>query len=199
MNIFILDKDPKKAAEYHNNKHVVKMILETCQLLVTPYYTLNCISNRTQAQDYRKVLTEKYSSFPRLRFYGFGYYSHPCARWVQYSEKNWQWLLSLGFALCAEYTKRYDKVHACEEVLNWFCKNPPTGKKENFMFWHTRPLTVPANATTIKDKFESFPTWDDAVDTYRQYYETDKLKLAQWKTKVPEWFQFPINNDAINL
>jgi len=29
MNIFVLDYNPKKAAEYHCDKHVVKMILET--------------------------------------------------------------------------------------------------------------------------------------------------------------------------
>ena len=35
MNVFVLDKNPKKAAEYHCNKHVVKMILETCQMMTT--------------------------------------------------------------------------------------------------------------------------------------------------------------------
>jgi hypothetical protein len=29
MNIFVLDTDPKTCAVYHNDKHVIKMILET--------------------------------------------------------------------------------------------------------------------------------------------------------------------------
>lgn len=29
MNIFVLDNNPKKCAEYHVDKHCVKMILET--------------------------------------------------------------------------------------------------------------------------------------------------------------------------
>ena len=33
MNIFFLDWDTEKCAKYHCDKHVVKMILETAQLL----------------------------------------------------------------------------------------------------------------------------------------------------------------------
>jgi hypothetical protein len=33
MNIFVLDSNPKKCAQYHSNSHVVKMVLETAQLL----------------------------------------------------------------------------------------------------------------------------------------------------------------------
>ena len=38
MNIFHLHKDPKICAEYHCDKHVVKMILETAQMLSTAYH-----------------------------------------------------------------------------------------------------------------------------------------------------------------
>ena len=34
MNIFILDDNPRACAEYHLDKHVVKMPLETAQLIV---------------------------------------------------------------------------------------------------------------------------------------------------------------------
>ena len=37
MNIFLLDKDPKIAAQYHCDKHVVKMILESAQMLCSAY------------------------------------------------------------------------------------------------------------------------------------------------------------------
>ena len=37
MNIFHLHEDPKICAEYHCDKHVVKMILETAQMLSTAY------------------------------------------------------------------------------------------------------------------------------------------------------------------
>ena len=38
MNIFVLDKNPVKAAEYHCNKHVVKMILEAGQMLCAAHW-----------------------------------------------------------------------------------------------------------------------------------------------------------------
>lgn len=38
MNIFYLDGDVTKAAQYHCDKHVVKMVLETAQILCTGIY-----------------------------------------------------------------------------------------------------------------------------------------------------------------
>jgi hypothetical protein len=35
MNIFFLDKNPQKAAEYLCDKHVPKMLLESSQMLCT--------------------------------------------------------------------------------------------------------------------------------------------------------------------
>ena len=37
MNIFYLDKNPKRAAQLQYNKHVVKMILESAQMLCTAH------------------------------------------------------------------------------------------------------------------------------------------------------------------
>ena len=44
MNIFILDRDPKVCAQYHCDKHVVKMILETAQMICT---VLNEVGHET--------------------------------------------------------------------------------------------------------------------------------------------------------
>jgi hypothetical protein len=38
MNIFYLNSDPKKAAVIQYNKHVVKMILESAQMLCTAHH-----------------------------------------------------------------------------------------------------------------------------------------------------------------
>ena len=38
MNIFYLDSDPVKAAQIQYNKHVVKMILESAQMLCTAHH-----------------------------------------------------------------------------------------------------------------------------------------------------------------
>lgn len=94
MNIFVLHENPKIAAQMLCDKHVVKMILETTQMLST-----------IQA------------------FYGMDYpyapthTNHPCTIWARQSYTNWEWLFSHGAWLCEEYTYRYGKEHKCEAIL----------------------------------------------------------------------------------
>lgn len=95
MNIFILDQDLQKNAEYHVDKHVVKMILEQTQLLSSVYY----FTNEPAAAPYR--LTHK---------------NHPCAKWVRESLSNWKWLKNFTIVLANEYTYRYGKYHKSGEL-----------------------------------------------------------------------------------
>ena len=106
MNIFFLSFNPRRAAEYHCDKHVVKMILETAQLL----YTAHWIATRSALPQnaYRKT-----------------HYNHPCAIWARTSLSNYVWLAQLGLALCAEYTFRYGRIHSTESHLRWLAANLP--------------------------------------------------------------------------
>jgi hypothetical protein len=101
MNIFFLSFNPRIAAEHHCDKHVVKMILETAQLL--------------------------YSAFPIVPANGYKktHVNHPCAIWTRESLDNYMWLCALGLALCDEYTFRYNKVHKTQSHLHWLVVNPP--------------------------------------------------------------------------
>ena len=94
MQIFILDRDPKVCAEMHVDKHCIKQILESCQLL--------CTTLRANGVDYG---------------YGATHKNHPCRIWTGKSKANFYWLKDLGLALCSEYTHRYGKVHKSQEVL----------------------------------------------------------------------------------
>lgn len=94
MNIFYLSKDVRKCARYHVDRHVVKMILELCQLLCTAIW----LSGGTA---YCKP-THK---------------NHPSAIWTRANKSNWLWLQQLAIALCEEYTYRYDKKHSLEDVI----------------------------------------------------------------------------------
>jgi hypothetical protein len=89
MNIFALDNDPVKAAQMMCDKHVVKMILETRDLLRMAMYP--------QAEFVPSELRR--------------YKNHPCTKWARKSRANFQWLWDHGKALCAEYTYRYGKTH----------------------------------------------------------------------------------------
>jgi hypothetical protein len=99
MNIFVLDNDPYQAAQYHCDKHVVKMILETAQLLCTAHRELDGDDN-VDPDLYRK--THK---------------NHPSAKWVRESNNNYNWTWCLLDGLCKEYTLRYGKTHLTETKL----------------------------------------------------------------------------------
>ncbi|MET1254222.1 pyrimidine dimer DNA glycosylase/endonuclease V [Aliikangiella maris] len=88
MNIFILDEDIQRCAEYHCDKHVVKMILESVQLLCT-------------------ALNKKGFKTP----YKSTHMKHPCVLWVESSFDNFEWLIDLTIALNAEYRYRFAKTH----------------------------------------------------------------------------------------
>lgn len=97
MNIFLLSKNPVLAARMQCDKHVVKMILETAQLLCSPFV-------------------------PGKAPYKRSHYNHPSAQWTRASKKNYQWLIKHGLALCAEYQYRYNKEHKSKQVILW-CQN----------------------------------------------------------------------------
>jgi hypothetical protein len=106
MNIFFLDFDPRKAANYHCDKHVVKMILETAQLLYCAHWMTNPETLPVTA--YRKT-----------------HPNHPCAIWTRESHANYMWLCELGMALCEEYTFRYGKTHKTHSHIKWLTETPP--------------------------------------------------------------------------
>ena len=106
MNIFYLHSNIKFCARYHCDKHVIKMILETAQLLCTALWTLGIEA------PYRKT-----------------HVNHPCAIWCRKSKQNWMWLRDLGLALCKEYTYRYGKIHKTQQVLeSLMCPDLPSDK-----------------------------------------------------------------------
>jgi hypothetical protein len=104
MNIFVLDTDPKKCAVYHNDKHVVKMILETAQLLCGSHH-----------------VTESQYEIP----YKLSHKNHPCSIWVRECIENYIWLCDLGLELCEEYTYRYGKRHKSQDIIEWCLINTP--------------------------------------------------------------------------
>jgi len=90
MNIFYLDKCPKKAARLQYNKHVVKMILESAQMLCTAHHHYGNGDN----VPYKKA-----------------HYNHPSTIWVRQNSIHYDWLYDHMRALGNEYTKRYNKTH----------------------------------------------------------------------------------------
>lgn len=94
MNIFYVDSDPIVAAKQLVDKHVVKMPLETAQLL--------CGAFPQGEAPYRRT-----------------HYNHPSAVWTRQSKENYEWLIKHGIALCEEYEQRYQRSHKCRSVIDW--------------------------------------------------------------------------------
>lgn len=103
MNIFFLDTDPETAAVMQCDKHIVKMPLETAQMLCAVYHR-----------------------YGEPAPYKLTHANHPSTRWAGDSAENYRWLWDHGMALCEEYTHRYGKVHACRKILE-AVQFPPAG------------------------------------------------------------------------
>ena len=112
MNIFYLHSDPVKAATVQYNKHVVKMILESAQMLCTAHHHYGAGDN----VPYKKA-----------------HYNHPSTIWCRQNDKQYMWLFNHMLALGAEYTKRYGKKHVsidkCFSPLSFLPPNIPTDQE----------------------------------------------------------------------
>lgn len=94
MNIFVLSNDPVEAAQMLKLGHIVKMPLESAQMLCTALWTQNI-------------------SAP----YKPAYPKHPCTMWVQESSANFEWLVAHSLEICKMYTLFYKKIHKSQLVI----------------------------------------------------------------------------------
>ena len=113
MNIFYLHPDPKTCAEYHVDKHCVKMILETCQLLSTAHRVLDGVETMAKSKTGRNVKRWVLPDNRETIVYSATHMNHPSAVWCRQNRDNYYWLWCLLKSLCDEYTYRYGKIHKC--------------------------------------------------------------------------------------
>ena len=108
MNIFYLSECPMEAAFMQCNKHVVKMTLESAQMLSAAHNLVG------EGGPYK--ITHK---------------NHPCVKWVCASKSHYYWLYRHFLTLGDEYTERYGKVHKCIREYKWFFMTPPRYIEDN--------------------------------------------------------------------
>lgn len=182
MNIFILHYNNKICAIYHNDKHVVKMILEYAQLLCTAY----CVLDGEKIEKFNKNGKKLQPSFtiPNKMMYKATHINHPCAIWVRESYENYMWLFNLFINLCDEYTYRYNKIHLCDTKFRYLLEKPPKNiiKKELTPF----PLAMPDDCKIYRED----GTYN-AIECYRNYYKLHKSHISSWKkNSIPYWYNF---------
>jgi len=110
MNIFYLDQNPSLAAKYHCDRHVVKMVLESAQLLCSAHHMLDGADVD-----------------PNL--YKLSHKNHPSAKWCRESLEHYEWLYWLFRYLCNEFSFRYGKIHLSERKLLAILTFPPKNIK----------------------------------------------------------------------
>jgi len=107
------------------------------------------------------------------------HFNHPSTVWTRESKANYQWHYKHFIALCDEYTYRYGKVHSTDTKLRIALQQIPTNIPEK----HMTPfkLAMGSNPECILE---------DAVESYRRFYETKQKRFTMVWTKrpVPKWF-----------
>lgn len=160
MNIFFLHSHPSIAAQYMCDKHVVKMVVETAQLLCTAHHVMG-------------------SPLPDLSvLYKPTHVNHPCAIWTRETTGNYLWLYYHFCALLEEYTYRYEKSHKTGRLvqpLSFFPYIQKTGSTE-------QPLCMPDDCKTKGDVVKSYRQY------YMQHkaYMAEWNK----KRQPPDWWPY---------
>ena len=178
MNIFYLDTDPHKAAKMHHDKHVVKMILETAQLLSTAHRVLDGEQYTELSKNNRRIKRWKLKSETQENIlYKATHINHPSNVWARASKDNYIWLYEMFIALCKEYTHRYGKVHATQTKLEKYLKAVPTNIPN---------VGLTKMPQAMPDKYRQ----DDSVQAYRAYYINEKKNQSKYtNAEMPEWLK----------
>jgi len=174
MNLFFLHEDPHICAEYHCDKHVVKMLLEIVQMLFTAHHVLG---TPTDLLAYKPIKNSR----------------HPMCIWVRLSLENYTYASQLALYLAQEYTIRYSRIHSCEKHAKWLSENIPCFakgeeysnttvlSKKNILNLTRVPLCMPS------DSIHDF----DTIKSYRRYYLIHKKYFAKWSCRsIPYWFHY---------
>jgi hypothetical protein len=185
MNIFYLHPDPKTCAEYHVDKHCVKMILETCQLLSTAHRVLDGVETMAKSKTGRNVKRWVLPDNRETIVYSATHMNHPSAVWCRQNRDNYYWLWCLLKSLCDEYTYRYGKIHKCQETglvdqLKWFPNNLKHGA-----------FTEPTPAMP-----DQYKTPGNSVKSYHNYYNNEKQRMFAWKQRSIPPFINKIKEDT---
>lgn len=175
MNIFYLDKNPKLCAEYHCDKHVVKMIVEYAQLMSTAHRLIDgnvYIENNKG----RKIKRWKLNDNRDILLYKASHINHPSAIWTRASSGNYTWLLSMWKFLLSEYTHRYGKKHKTSELEFALSRIP-----NNIVI---KDMDQPPQAMP-----EDCKILGNSIAAYQQYYIKKKNTFARWTNReIPRWY-----------
>jgi hypothetical protein len=163
MNIFVTSEFPAESAIVLPDRHIVKMPVETCQLLAivaSDWYHGYGPLHKADADPYSTVKG--------------AFRNHPCTKWAAETIHNAYWLIKHGMNLCDEYTLRYGKVHSCYNTLLEAYYLFPKGKIDK----------VESFVRAMPDEWKH----DNTIDTFEAYkkYIASKTWVADNYLRIPQ-------------
>jgi len=186
MNIFVLDKSISKSVESYIDKHVLKMILESGQMLCMANSVLKSVGylpRKLENVEQNEVMefSEQFKgmevgnrAIPYLPIKS--HLNHPCTIWARTSRSNWEYLFDLIKRINEEYMYRYESNSEHKTYENLKNLMPPSNLKD-------KGLKIPPLAMPDEYKEKS------VVESYRSYYRNEKEEIAEWtKRDKPLWF-----------
>jgi hypothetical protein len=177
MNIFYVDSNAEVAARNMVDRHVVKMILETAQLLSTAHRVIDGEEYVGQSQSGRKAKRWRLSGNVDAIMYAATHINHPSAVWVRENSANYDWLYDHLLALGREYTYRYGRTHLTIDKLKDILKDSPQNIKQS---------NVMTKMPSCMDK--QYIVSLDPITNYRNYYNYGKTDLLRWSNRPPpQW------------
>jgi hypothetical protein len=178
MNIFYLSHDPQVSAQYHCDKHVVKMILESAQLLCTAHRLLDGQMVIGKSKSGRNAKRWVLDDYRETVLYQAGHINHPSAVWVRSNIDSYRHLYELMYYLIGEYKYRYEgKSHKCEALLTPLLDAP---RNIPIVQWQQPPQAMPDDCKVP----------GDSIAAYRNYYMMHKRRMASWKRRgQPVWYK----------
>jgi len=176
MNIFYLDEDPVKCAEYYNDAHVRKMIIELSQMLSTAHRVLDGEFYYRHGKNNRRIRAYQINDYRNNILYLATHENHPSCIWTRLSRSNYNYVYKLFCALCDEYSFRYGKIHATDTKLRKILNKLPDNIEDKGL-------------TEVPLAMENEYKLDSPIEAYRNYYRKGKAHLAEWtKREIPCWF-----------
>ena len=162
MNIFYLDINPTTSAQMLCDKHIPKMLLESCQMLSTAVRELRGDDEHLYKKAHPK---------------------HPSTLWVQGNDYNFTWLYEHASSIAKEYTKRYGKIHKSSRILKYIRRKYHDLLKVNSSLHLTPPQCMPDNYKNARMGVDGnkFAT----RNAYRKFYIGEKSRFAKWEKGTP--------------
>jgi len=179
MNIFVLSRNPIEAARMHCDKHVVKMIVESSQMLSTAHRVLDGVCHIERSKSNRNVKRYRLDDYREHILYKATHVNHPSNIWTRESSANYVWHYHLFVELCEQFTLRYGKIHKTDRLLRRTLERLPDN-----IDWRGG-LTPFRLAINVPECIQT-----DPVRSYRMFYKTKQSRFnMKWtKIKQPEWF-----------